>query len=32
MSLNHAQFEALFSGIDWGRVKAQEARPPAAAE
>ncbi|WP_150526435.1 IS66 family insertion sequence element accessory protein TnpB [Roseibium sediminis] len=32
MSLNHAQFEALFSGLDWRKVKALEARPPAAAE
>ena len=22
MSLNHAQFEALFSGLDWRRVRA----------
>ena len=32
MSLNHAQFEALFSGLDWRKVKALEARAPAAAE
>lgn len=32
MALNHAQFEALFAGLDWRRVKALEARPPAAAE
>lgn len=32
MSLNHAQFEALFSGLDWRRVKALETRGPAAAE
>lgn len=32
MSLNHAQFEALFSGLDWRKVKALEARSPAAAE
>ena len=32
MALNHAQFEALFSGLDWRRVKALETRPPAAAE
>lgn len=32
MALNHAQFEALFSGLDWGKVKALEARAPAAAE
>ena len=32
MALNHAQFEALFAGLDWRKVKAWEARPPAAAE
>jgi len=32
MRLNHAQFEALFSGLDWRKVHALEARPPAAAE
>lgn len=32
MSLNHAQFEALFAGLDWRKVKALEARPPSAAE
>jgi len=32
MTLNHAQFEALFSGLDWRKVKALEARTPAAAE
>ena len=32
MSLNHAQFEALFAGLDWRRVKALKARPPAVAE
>jgi len=32
MGLNHAQFEALFSGLDWRKVKALEARRPAAAE
>ena len=32
IALNHAQFEALFSGLDWRRVKALETRPPAAAE
>lgn len=32
MALNHAQFEALFSGLDWRRVKAVEARPPTAGE
>jgi transposase len=32
MTLSHAQFEALFSGLDWRKVKAPETRPPAAAE
>jgi len=32
MALNHAQFEALFSGLDWRKVKAIAARPPTAAE
>lgn len=32
MVLNHAQFEALFTGLDWRKVKALETRPPAAAE
>ena len=32
MTLNHAQFAALFSGLDWRKVKALEARRPAAAE
>lgn len=32
LSLNHAQFEALFSGLDWRRIKALEMRPPAMAE
>ena len=32
MSLNHAQFEALFSGLDWRKVRALSARPPTAAE
>jgi len=32
MGLNHAQFEALFAGLDWRRVKALETRPPAAVE
>ena len=32
MTLNHAQFEALFAGLDWRKVKALEARPPTAAE
>ena len=32
MALNHAQFEALFAGLAWRKVKALESRPPAAAE
>lgn len=32
MTLNHAQFEALFAGLDWRKVKALESHPPAAAE
>jgi len=32
MALNHAQFEALFSGLDWRRVRAIEARAPEAVE
>lgn len=32
MALNHAQFEALFAGLDWRRVRVLEACPPAAAE
>lgn len=32
MVLNHAQFEALFAGLDWRKVKALAARPPTAAE
>lgn len=32
MTLNRAQFEALFAGLDWRRVKALETRRPAAAE
>jgi len=32
MTLNRAQFVALFAGLDWRRVKALEARRPAAAE
>ncbi|MEL7803493.1 IS66 family insertion sequence element accessory protein TnpB [Sulfitobacter pontiacus] len=32
IALNHAQFEALFAGLDWRKVKALEVRPPAAAE
>ena len=29
MSLNHAQFEALFAGLDWRRVRALSVRAPA---
>lgn len=32
MSLNHAQFEALFAGLDWRKVKALAVRPPPATE
>ncbi len=32
MSFNHAQFEALFAGLDWRKVKALEERAPTAAE
>lgn len=32
MMLNRAQFEALFAGLDWRKVKALETRRPAAAE
>ena len=32
MTLSHAQFEALFSGLDWRRVRAVEARAPEAVE
>ena len=32
MQLNHAQFEALFDGLDWRKVRAIEARAPTAAE
>lgn len=32
MTLNRAQFEALFSGLDWRKVRALETRRPAAAE
>ncbi|RKF12262.1 transposase [Roseovarius spongiae] len=32
MTLNRAQFEALFAGLDWRRVKALDVRRPAAAE
>lgn len=32
MTLNRTQFEALFAGLDWRKVKALETRRPAAAE
>ncbi|AYF01963.1 IS66 insertion sequence family accessory protein (plasmid) [Paracoccus yeei] len=32
IALNHAQFEALFAGLDWRKVKALDVRPPAATE
>ena len=32
IALNHAQFEALFSGLDWRKVKSLEIRPPATTE
>ena len=32
MALNRAQFEALFAGLDWRKVRALEVRRPAAAE
>ena len=32
MNLCHAQLEALFSGLDWRRVRAVEARAPLAVE
>ena len=32
LTLNRAQFEALFDGLDWRKVRALEARRPAAAE
>ena len=32
MLMNHAQFEALFAGLDWRRVRAIEARAPEAVE
>lgn len=32
MTLSHAQFEALFSGLDWRRVRAVAARAPEAVE
>lgn len=30
--MNHAQFEALFAGLDWRRVRAIEAKAPEAVE
>tara|TARA_R100000306_G_C4362791_1_gene136135 strand:- start:189 stop:476 length:288 start_codon:yes stop_codon:yes gene_type:complete len=32
MTLNRAQFEALFAGLDWRKVRALGARRPTAAE
>ena len=32
MTLSRAQFEALFAGLDWRRLRALETRRPAAAE
>lgn len=32
MKLSHAQFEALFSGLDWRKIYPAEPRPPRAAE
>ena len=32
MTLSHAQFEALFAGLDWRRVRAVSARAPEAIE
>ncbi|MFN3793000.1 IS66 family insertion sequence element accessory protein TnpB [Massilia sp.] len=32
MRLSRAQFEALFEGLDWRRMRAQRVRRPAAAE
>lgn len=32
MTLNRAQFEVLFAGLDWLRVQSLEARRPAVAE
>ena len=32
MHLDHAQFEALFAGLDWRRVRALSVRRPAEAE
>jgi transposase len=28
MTMSHAQFEALFAGLDWRRVRAVETRAP----
>ena len=32
MTLGHAQFEALFAGLDWRRVRSVETRAPDAIE
>lgn len=32
MTLNRSQFEALFAGLDWRRVRSLEVRRPAVAE
>ena len=32
MLMSHAQFEALFAGLDWRRVRAVEAKAPEAVE
>jgi transposase len=32
MLMNHAQFEALFPGLDWRRVRALEVKAPEAVE
>lgn len=32
MTLGHAQFEALFAGLDWRRVRSVEVRAPTAIE
>jgi transposase len=32
MTLGHAQFEVLFAGLDWRRVRALETKAPEAAE
>ncbi|ESQ87138.1 hypothetical protein ABENE_17390 [Asticcacaulis benevestitus DSM 16100 = ATCC BAA-896] len=32
MSLSHPQFEALFSGLDWRRVRSMETRAPGTVE